>query len=174
MKTSSENDIYPLIQENNSWLKAYCAKKELNKDKQEDLYQAMLVKIIQEKEKIFDSKTKSSHAYLKTIAINVATDYQKSEIRFKSSLNENYYEDLNNKALTQRNHHQAYHDLRKINQYMRKNFREVDRQIMDLYFMQEGHKEIGIIVGISPSSVTNRISILKKELNEFIKRGLDE
>jgi DNA-directed RNA polymerase specialized sigma subunit len=48
---------------------------------------------------------------------------------------------------------------------------ERDREIMILYMMKEPQASIAEVIGLEVATITNRISILKKELNDFLNKG---
>ena len=67
---------------------------------------------------------------------------------------------------------ESKHDFEVAMKYIKSDFKEKDREIMFLYFLKEPQSSISEIIGMEVRSITNRISILKKRLNDYLNKGL--
>jgi RNA polymerase sigma factor (sigma-70 family) len=167
MGSSIDTVIWEALQRQMGWIKQRCEKKEFNLQKCEELYQEVLVKVVSESAKM---EVKNPDAWIKAVAYNQIADYQKSEA--SKSIPEDYRKQNERKRGIDITSTQGEVDV--ILDYMKENFSKRDQIIMDLCFSGEAHKEISEIVGMQVKSLTNTISKLKKQLNEFINRGSDE
>ncbi len=56
--------------------------------------------------------------------------------------------------------------------YIKSNLSERDREIMFLYLMGEPHSVIAELIGLEVVTINNIVSARKKEINEYLNKGL--
>jgi DNA-directed RNA polymerase specialized sigma24 family protein len=63
-------------------------------------------------------------------------------------------------------------DLEIAINFIKSNMREKDREIMFLFLMKEPYAEIAKLIGLDVATITNIVSARRKELNEYLNKGL--
>lgn len=159
-------ELTAAIKENFKWIRKKCLVTEWDRVKREELINEVLYNLYSSNKYFVKQTEVNPVAWVKRITTNVTAKYIQDEMR------ENEFFDKESLSLDQQSQvsSQEIHDLRIVSAYMKKNFSAKDREIMNLHLMQESHADIAEIMGLETATITNRISILKKELNEKFRQ----
>jgi RNA polymerase sigma factor (sigma-70 family) len=160
-------ELLAAIEKNQKWIEKKCRICERNKTKAEELVNDVLVNLYGSSKNFSKKESVNADAWIKKITTNVTASYISQEIMEKrvfdteSEIIETEYS----------NEDSASYDLQVTINYINNKMPDKDREIMSLYLMQESHANIAEIIGLEVSTITNRISLLKKKLNDFINKG---
>lgn len=161
-------ELIAAINENTRWIEKKCLVTEWNHAKREELVQDVLFNLIKSNSNFIAQKDVNATAWVKRIATNVTSKYVQNEMREKSFFNRTT-NDLSQPSQTTS---PEIHDLRIVSEFISKNFSEKDREIMNLHLMNEVHADIAVIMGLSVATITNKIAILRKQLNEHFNQDI--
>lgn len=154
------------IEENFKWIKKKCLICEWDRTKREELINEVLYNLYSSNKYFIKQTDVSPIAWVKRITTNVTSKHVQDEVRENQFFDKESL-DLDRQGQTSS---QEVHDLRIVSEFIKKNFSIKDQEIMNLHLMQESHTDIAEIMGLETATITNRISILKKELNEHFKQ----
>jgi DNA-directed RNA polymerase specialized sigma24 family protein len=164
---SMNSELLEAIQRNQRWIEKKCRICEKDQAKCEELINDILLNLYSSSDNFSKKDSVNADAWIKRIATNVTASHIQKEIAEKRIFDK--------KTKDAEIHHvekpNAYHDLSIVMDYINTNLSEKDREIMSLYLMQESQAVISEIMGLEVATITNRISIIKKELNAFINKG---
>ena len=168
MAQAKEQDLWDAIERNKSFILRQCHASEFDKQKIEDLYGEVICRIAESLKSFLKHESVNSDAWVKTVTANALSAYRYKQANKPEITNyENIDEQVQSAPAGQENRVL----MRMISHYIKTTFSIRDQQIMELYFTRESHKNIAAIVQMEEKSVTNKISILKKQINEYINRG---
>lgn len=160
-------DLEAAMNRNQRWIMFKCRDREENKFLCEELFNEVLMNICESNKNFIEHKEINADAWVKKVTTNVTGSYVKKEINRKSILSE---EDHEHEGSSIHNNH-ARHDLRVLREIIEKEFNPRDKEIITLHMMHEPHASIAEIVGMETASITNRISILKKQIMDHFNKG---
>jgi RNA polymerase sigma factor (sigma-70 family) len=156
------------ISRNEKWILTKCKFCELKPEKADELFQEIVLNLYTSNANFCKKEIESPDAWVKKIATNVTSTHINRAMMDKNSVSIEIHpitETVNCNA-------ESKHDLGVAINYIKSEFKERDREMMFLYFLKESQSSIAEIIGMEVKSVTNRISILKKQLNDYLNRGL--
>ena len=154
------------IEENFKWIRKKCLISEWDRVKREELINEVLYNLYESNKYFIKQTDVTPIAWVKRVTTNVTSKYVQDEKRENQFFDKEAL-DLDRQSQTSS---QEVHDLRIVSEFMKKNFSIKDQEIMNLHLMQESHADIAQIMGLETATITNRISILKKELNEKFRQ----
>jgi len=164
---SMNSELLEAIQRNQRWIEKKCRICEKDQAKCEELINDVLLNLYSSSDNFSKKESVNADAWIKRIATNVTASHIEKEMAEKRVFDK--------KTLDAEIHHldrpNANHDLSVVMDYINTKLSAKDREIMSLYLMQESHALIAEIIGLEVATITNRISIIKKELNAFINKG---
>lgn len=171
MAQVKEQDLWDAIERNKKYILRLCHASEFDKQKIEDLYGEVVCRIGESLKSFLKHETVNADAWIKTVASNALSAYRYEQ---EKSPNITNYENIEEQVKTAPAGHENKVLMKMITNFITTTFSERDKRIMELYFTRESHKNIAEIVEMGEKSVTNRISILKKQINKYINRGSHE
>lgn len=160
-------DLEAAMNRNLKWIMIKCRHREENQFLREELYNDVLMNICESNKNFINHKDINADAWIKKIATNVTGSYVQKEINRNSILSKEKHVDRR----SYKANNEAKHDLQIIHNIIAKEFSPRDQQIITLHMMHEPHASIAEIVGMETTSVTNRISILKKQIMDHFNKG---
>lgn len=164
-------DLHPelaaAIERNHKWIQKKCSLSENNHAKSEELVNEVLFNLYTSNSNFSKKDVINADAWVKKITTNVTADHVQKEIRESQFFDRK----TKNADIAGKDKSNASHDLQVLTDYMNTQMSAKDREIMSLYMMQEPQVTIAEIIGLEVATITNRISILKKELNEYLNKG---
>lgn len=167
MNMNMNTELLEAIQRNQKWIEKKCRICEKNFAKREELMNDVLLNLYTSSGNFSKKDSVNADAWVKKITTNVTASHIEKEMAEKKVFDK--------KAKDFDIHHEikpsANHDLQVVMDYVNTNLSANDREIMSLYLMQESQAAIAEIIGLEVATITNRISIIKKELNAFINKG---
>lgn len=156
------------IERNKKWIERKCKISERNSSKCKDLISDVIFNIWTSDKNFSAKKNVNSDAWVKKITTNVTAKYINQQMIEKSIISEN----VDNIEAVRNSNVEHIFDLQVAIKFIKDTMSERDREIMFLYLMQESQSEIAEIIGLEIVSITNIISARKKELNEYLNKGL--
>lgn len=169
MKRVTNPNILDAIKKNGPWIKRKCSVSEFNQQKLQELYQEVLYNLYMVKKEFDEDSVLNPDAWVKKITCNITGKHIRNEIVRKSTVSIEENPVTNSTDCNSAN----LHDLRVAFNYINTNFKDKDREMISLYMIGEEQKNIAQILEMETRSITNRISILKKELNGYLNKGLE-
>lgn len=156
------------IERNKKWIAKKCKLSERNTSKCEDLIGDVTFNLYASNKNFSAKENVNSDAWVKKIAINVTAKYKNQQMIEKSIISEN----VDNIEASQNSNIEHRIDAEVTINYIKSNLSERDREIMFLYLMEEPHSVIAELIGLEVTTITNIISARKKEINEYLNKGL--
>ncbi len=166
MGSSAEQRLLDAIERNKVWIEKKCKFSENDPVKRQDLYQDIMVQLHLSKDSFAQKDIDSSDAWVKRVASNATAKYIRNELKHKYRPLGKISDPIDTHA-----REQARIELKDIIDYVNYEFSSRDREIFHSMMMKDKHSEIAIIVGMTPESVTNRISFLRDRLKKHFNRG---
>lgn len=160
-------ELEAAMNRNLRWIMIKCRVREENRFLREELYNDVLMNICDSNKNFIKHKEINPDAWVKKIATNVTGDYVRKEKNRNSIISKKKHEDTR----SYKSNNEAKHDLQIIRDIIENEFCPRDKQIITLHMMHEPHASIAEIVGMETASVTNRISILKKQIMDHFNKG---
>lgn len=160
-------ELEAAMNRNLKWIMIKCRDREENKFFREELYNDVLMNICESNKSFSNHNEINPDAWVKRIATNVTGSYVQKEINRNSILSKKQHEDKR----SYKTNNEAKHDLQILRNIIEKEFNHRDKQIITLHMMHEPHASIAEIVGMETASVTNRVSILKKQIMDHFNKG---
>ncbi len=165
-------DINPVlenaIETNMKWIKMKCSISERNTSKCQDLVGDVVFNLYASNKNFSAKENVNSDAWVKKITTNVTAKYINQQMIEKNIISEN----VDNIEATQNSNIEHKIDLEIAINYIKNNLSDKDREIMFLFLMQEPHAEIAQLIGLEIATITNIISKRRKEINEYLNKGL--
>lgn len=162
-------ELEAAIERNKQWIKKKCKISERRASKCEELVNDVFLNLFLSDKNFSQKETVNPDAWVKKITTNITASYKNEQRIEKETISEN----VDNLEIGQHSTIEAVLDLKVAIEYIRyKNMDSRDREIMFLYLMQEPHSSIAEIIGLKAVTITNIISARKKELNEYLNKGL--
>lgn len=156
------------IERNKKWIAKKCKLSERNTSKCDDLIGDVTFNLYASNKNFSAKENVNSDAWVKKIAINVTAKYKNQQMIEKSIISEN----VDNIEASQNSNIEHRIDAEVTINYIKSNLSERDREIMFLYLMEEPHSVIAELIGLEVTTITNIISARKKEINEYLNKGL--
>lgn len=161
-------ELLSAIERNQKWIERKCKISEKCIAKYAELVQEVHYNLLSS-DKNFSNKVEiNADAWVKRITTNVTAVHIKQELFEKKIFREN----TENIEVAHDAKVEMVFDLQVAINYIKTKMDERDREIMFLYLMQEPHASIAEIIGLEVATITNQVSILKKELNDYLNKGL--
>lgn len=167
MGNSIEHTLWEAVQRNTSWIKKRCAQAEFHPQKREELFQDIMLKLIQSNSHFAFQEIDSADAWVKRIASNTALTHQRDESR---KLKADGLEDYEQTRGHEENKDNRV-EINEIIKFMNDTFSPRDQEIMNLAIIREEYKMIGKIVGMKEGSIANKVSELKEVIEKHFYRG---
>lgn len=161
-------NLISAIERNQKWIEKKCRISEKNSAKCEELINEVYLNLYSSNKNFSDKDTVNADAWVKKISTNVTASHINQELIEKNTVTEN----VDNIEIVHDAKVEMIFDLQVAINYMKCKMSERDREIMILYIMKEPHSSISEIIGLGVPTITNRISMLKKELNDYLNKGL--
>jgi DNA-directed RNA polymerase specialized sigma24 family protein len=161
-------ELLSAIERNKKWIETKCRISEKCFAKRDELINEVYVNLYTSNKNFEDKISVNADAWVKKITTNVTATHIKQEIFEKSIFTEN----VKNVEVVHDAKVEKIFDLQVAINYINTNMNDRDREIMILYIMQEPHASIAEIIGLEVATITNRISILKKVLNDYLNKGI--
>lgn len=156
------------IERNKKWIEKKCKLSERNTSKCEDLIGDVTFNLYASDKNFSAKENVNSDAWVKKIAINVTAKYKNQQMIEKSIISEN----VDNIEASQNSNIEHRIDAEITINYIKSNLSERDREIMFLYLMGEPHSVIAELIGLEVVTINNIVSARKKEINEYLNKGL--
>lgn len=156
------------IERNKKWIEKKCKLSERNTSKCEDLIGDVTFNLYASDKNFSAKENVNSDAWVKKIAINVTAKYKNQQMIEKSIISEN----VDNIEASQNSNIEHRIDAEITINYIKSNLSERDREIMFLYLMGEPHSVIAELIGLEVVTISNIVSARKKEINEYLNKGL--
>lgn len=156
------------IERNKKWIEKKCKLSERNTSKCEDLIGDVTFNLYASDKNFSAKENVNSDAWVKKIAINVTAKYKNQQMIEKSIISEN----VDKIEASQNSNIEHRIDAEITINYIKSNLSERDREIMFLYLMGEPHSVIAELIGLEVVTINNIVSARKKELNEYLNKGL--
>ncbi len=160
------SELLSAIQRNLKWIEKKCSISERNIAKSQELRNDVLLNLYSSSKNFSNKESINSDAWVKRITTNVTASYIQKEI----AENQLFDKNMQNTEYSIDEQTSTNHDLQVIFEYINTKLNAKDRQIMTLYLMQESQTTISEIIGLEVTTITNRISLLKKEINDYINK----
>ncbi len=160
-------ELLAAIERNQKWIKQKCKLSEKDASKCEDLEGEVYLNLVESNKYFITHAQINADAWIKKITTNTTSSYITEQVREKSVITEN----IDNIEGDHESKAEANHDLQRALDYIKTQMNQRDREIMSLYFMKESQSSIAEIIGLEVATITNKISLLKKELNEYLNKG---
>lgn len=160
-------ELLAAIERNQKWIKQKCKLSEKDASKCEDLEGEVYLNLVESNKHFITHAQINADAWIKKITTNTTSSYITEQVREKSVMEEN----VNNIEGDHESKAEVNHDLQRALDYIKTQMNQRDREIMSLYFMKESQSSIAEIIGLEVATITNKISLLKKELNEYLNKG---
>lgn len=164
---SMNSELLEAIHRNQRWIEKKCRICEKDQAKCEELINDILLNLYSSSDNFSKKDSVNADAWIKRIATNVTASHIQKEMAEKRIFDKKT-KDAEIYHIEKPN---ANHDLSIVMDYINTKLSAKDREIMSLYLMQESQSVISEIMGLEVATITNRISIIKKELNAFINQG---
>jgi DNA-directed RNA polymerase specialized sigma24 family protein len=162
-------DLLEAISRNEEWIQKKCKVSEMNLEKCKELLQEVILNLYTSNKSYIKNNIESPDAWVKKITTNVTATYISKAMVDKNTVSIEY----NPVSIPFKSNTQHTHDLDVLIHYIKTELKLRDREMMLLYILKEPQSSIAEIVGMEVKSVTNRISILKKQLSDYLNKGLE-
>lgn len=166
-KISIHPELKAAVERNLKWIEKKCRLSERNHAKAAELVNDVLLNLHASNPNFCLKESINADAWVKKITTNVTATHIQQEILEKKIFDSNVIAP----ERIQEDRSGNLHDLQVAVNYIHTQMNAKDREIMSLYLMQEPQSAIAEIIGLEVPTITNRISILKKELNDFLNKG---
>lgn len=161
-------ELLAAFERNQKWIVKKCRISEKNYAKCQELIQEVYFNILDSNTNFTDKTLINSDAWVKKITTNVTASHINEAIIEKNTITANV-EDLEFEFDAKL---EINFDAQVALNYIKTKMNSRDREIIILYILQESQASIAEIIGLEVATVTNRISLLKKELNDYLNKGL--
>lgn len=161
-------ELFSAIERNKKWIETKCRISEKCFAKCDELINEVHLNLYSSDKNFSNKISVNADAWVKRITTNVTATHIKQEV-FEKRI---FIENTENIEVVHDAKVEMIFDLQVAINYIKTRMDDKDREIMILYVMQEPHASIAEIIGLEVATITNRISILKKELNDFLNKGL--
>lgn len=156
------------IERNKKWIERKCKISERNASKCEELIGDVTFNLFASDKNFSAKENINADAWVKKITTNITASYINQQMIEKNVISEN----VDNIEASQNSNIEHRIDLEIAINYIKNNMREKDREIMLLFLMKEPYAEIAKLIGLDVATITNIISAKRKELNEYLNKGL--
>lgn len=163
-------ELLSAIDRNQKWIEKKCRISEKNSAKGDELINEVYLNLYSSNKNFSEKLSVNSDAWVKKITTNVTASHINHELIEKNTITTS----VENIEIPHDAKVEMIFDLQVAINYIKSQMNERDREIMFLYLMQEPHASIAEIIGLEVATITNRVSTLKKELNEYLNRALYE
>lgn len=161
-------ELLAAFERNTNWIVKKCRISEKNFAKCQELIQDVYFNILDSNKNFSKKASINADAWVKKITTNVTASHINEAIIEKNTITANV-EDLEFEVDAKL---EIKYDFQVALNYIKTKMNARDREIIILYILQESHDSIAEIIGLEVATITNRISLLKKELNDYLNKGL--
>lgn len=160
-------ELLSAIEQNQKWVEKKCRISEKNLAKCEELINEVYLNLYSSHRNFSDKVSVNAEAWVKKITTNVTASHINQELIEKNTVTKN----VDDIEIAHDAKLEMIYDLQVALNYIKVKMNPRDREIMLLYMMKEPQASIAEVIGLEVATITNRISILKKELNDFLNKG---
>lgn len=165
-------ELEKAIEINQAWIRKRCAFNELNPSKIDDLISDVYFNLIDSNKYFIKQESVNATAWVKKVTTNTVAEYTRKEMRFREHVetgekHDEFIQSVEDEQMSDG----VPLEVQELFDFIERNFKDKDREIIKLHMMQESNAAIAEIMGLEVVTIANKLSLLRKELNEFIQRG---
>jgi RNA polymerase sigma factor (sigma-70 family) len=169
-------ELEKAINRNLSWIEELCHKKERNYQNREELVNEVRYNLVLSNKNFSRKETVNSDAWVKAVTNNIVADHIDKEKKYRTPLVMRTKETANKIDKKTQNMEGDLSssvplEIQEMFEYINTKLPPRDSSIFSLHLMHESNASIAEIMGLDERTIVNQISIIKKELKDFVERG---
>ncbi len=159
------------IRRNLKWIKRKCRLREENPEIRKELLNEVYYNLILSNKNFSQKDEVNADAWVKKVTTNTTADHVHKEVKYNSPLSEERNEiEMALENASGDSSTSVPLEIQEIFVYVNEIFSPKDREIISLHIMHESNAVIAEIMGLDERTIINKISLLKNELKEYLKK----